>query len=109
MASRPERFLFGTETELGVFAEPSGEIRPAAGELAPSIVDQLGGSWRHLPSPQGEPLRRLFLENGACIYADVGGHPELATAECRSPVELAAQSIALREILVEAAESVSEA
>jgi proteasome accessory factor A len=31
---------------------------------------------------------RVFLPNGACLYLDVGGHPEFCTPECADPKDL---------------------
>lgn len=96
--------LFGTEDELALVVASGGEVRPGPAELAPAIVRDLAERYRHLPSPP--PERRIFLENGACVYADIGGHPEIASAECCDPMDLAAQALALRRMLAESAESV---
>ena len=98
-------FCFGTETELALVVESKGMIRPAPSELATAIIDDIANRYKYVPSPP--PERRLFLTNGSCIYADLGGHPEIATAECSSPIDLAAQAIALRRMLVESTKAIS--
>lgn len=111
--------LFGNETEFGVVLDSSNEVRPAPQELAPAIIDDLAARYTHLPTPAAAPQmtlsrgiasppleRRIFLANGACLYADIGGHPELASAECQDPWELAAQNVAMRQMIAESAESV---
>jgi len=102
MKSSP--FIFGTETELAVFVESKGSIRPAPAELATAIVEDVADRYKHAPSPP--PERRLFLANGSCIYNDIGGHPEIASAECTNPIDLVINNFALRSILAESAESV---
>lgn len=98
-------FIFGTETELAVFVESArGSIRPAPVELASAIIEDVANRYKHASSPP--PERRLFLTNGGCVYADIGGHPEVASAECADPTELLAQNIALRRMLAESAEAV---
>ena len=81
-------FCFGTETELALVVESKGVIRPAPAELAPAIIDDIANRYTHVPSPL--PEHRLFLTNGSCVYDDLGGHPEMATAECSKPIDLAA-------------------
>jgi len=99
-----QRYLFGSENELGLVTESRGSVRPAPTELAPAIVNNLAERCVHLPS--APPHHRIFLANGACAYADVGGHPEIASAECANPIDLAGQIMALREMLVESAKAV---
>jgi len=106
MASSRWQALFGSETELGVFAESSGGIRPAPAELASAIIDDVGDRYPHARSPHPLPFRRIYLANGASVYGDVGGHPEIASAECTSPVELAAHVLALRRMVAESADEV---
>jgi proteasome accessory factor A len=97
--------IFGTETELALVVESKGLIRPAPRELASAVVNDVAGRYAHASSPP--PEHRLFLANGSCIYADIGGHPEIATAECDDPVELAAQTIALRQMLAKSTAAVA--
>jgi hypothetical protein len=97
-------FCFGTETELALVVESNGMVRPAPSELASAVIDDIANRYVHVPSPP--PQHRLFLTNGSCIYADIGGHPEIATAECSNPLDLAAQTIALRRMLAESVETI---
>jgi hypothetical protein len=97
-------FCFGTETELALVVESNGMVRPAPSELASAVIDDIANRYVHVPSPP--PEHRLFLTNGSCIYADIGGHPEIATAECSNPLGLAAQTIALRRMLAESVETI---
>ncbi len=97
-------FCFGTETEMALVVHARGVIGPGPSEVAQAVVDEIGRRHRHVPSPP--PDRRLFLANGGCIYADLGGHPEIATAECCHPMDLAAQTVALRRMVAEAVEAV---
>lgn len=97
--------LFGIENELGLVSGSNGTVRPAPAEMASAIINDVGEHHVHVPSPP--PERRLFLANGACVYTDIGGHPEIATAECCDPIDLAAQTIALRRMLAESADTVS--
>ena len=99
-------YLFGTETEFALTAGSSnGEIRPGSQELAEALIRAIAGKYPNLPAPP--PHRHIMLANGAAVYPDVGGHPETATAECDSPRDLAAQELALRDMLAEAAVSVA--
>jgi proteasome accessory factor A len=98
--------IFGTETELALVVESKGVVRPAPRELAAAVIDDIANRWQHVPS--APPQHRLFLANGSCIYADIGGHPEIATAECCDPIELAAQSFALRGMLAESTRAVGQ-
>ena len=98
-----QRFLFGREEELALVAESRAGIRPAPAELAGAVIEEAATHLRHVPSPP--PERRYFLANGGCLYEDLG-HAELATAECADPVELAAHTIALRQVLAEATQTV---
>jgi proteasome accessory factor PafA len=78
----PQRVM-GVETEFGIMCaresggEPPLDAESAAAELFAPIV----ASGRSTNS---------FLPNGARLYLDVGAHPEYATAECRSVVDLVA-------------------
>ena len=97
-------YIFGTETELAVVVESKGAVRPAPCELASAIVGDVGHRYAHAISVP--PLSRLFLTNGACIYADIGGHPEMASAECSNPIDLVSQMLALRKMLTDSAQAV---
>jgi len=98
--------VFGTETEFGLFVESTrGTVRPEPKEIAEAIITDLAGRYKHLPSPTQPP--RLFLENGASVYVDIGGHLEAATAECTNPIDLAVHTMALRRMLAESAQNVA--
>jgi len=98
--------LFGTETELALRVESMGVHRPVPADWADAILDDVADRYAHVPSPQPPPHRRLFLRNGGCVYTDQGFHPEVASSEHTNPFEQAAQALALREIVAEAADSV---
>lgn len=100
------KFCFGTETEFALVVDVEGEVRPAPQELAHAVIEEMVTNCKYatairLPKP-------FFLANGACIYADIGGHPEIATAEVTNPSDLLAQTIALRRMIAEAAENISK-
>jgi len=97
---------FGTETEFGLFVESTGRVRPEAKDIAETIIRDFAEKYKHVPSPT--PPRRLFLMNGACVYVDAGGHPEIATAECTNPIDLSVQNLALRQMLAESVNSVAK-
>lgn len=105
--SKINRCLFGAETELALHAESIGTTRPVPADLAAAIIEDVADRYTHLPSPQPPPHRRVFLANGGCLYTDQGFHPELATAECSNPIELAAQTLALRNMLVESTRTIA--
>jgi len=99
-------YLFGTETEFALTPGSwDGEIRPGSEELAEAVIRALASKCAHLPAPP--PHRHIMLANGAAVYPDVGGHPETATAECNNPLDLAAQELALRDMLAGAVLSVA--
>lgn len=106
MSKMRSQYVFGTETELGIVVDSANDIRPAAHELAPAIVRDLAGRYPSLPT--NTPEYRIFLGNGASVYVDIGGHPEIATAECTNPIELVSHTLALRQMLAESAETVSK-
>jgi len=77
----PARRIFGLETEFGLHLDTS-TTRPitpeeVAGHLFHSVV-QWGRS------------SNVFLPNGSRLYIDVGAHPEYATAEADSLMDLIA-------------------
>ena len=77
----PARRIFGLETEFGLHldTQTTRPITPeeVAGHLFHSVV-QWGRS------------SNVFLPNGSRLYIDVGAHPEYATAEADSLVDLIA-------------------
>jgi len=97
--------VFGTETELGLVADSAHEVRPAGSELAPAIVRDLADKYPSLPA--NTPKFRVFLGNGASVYVDIGGHPEIASAECANPFDLVAHTLACRQMLAASAANIS--
>lgn len=77
-----KRRVFGVETEFGI-----NYHNPDAKPLTPEEVA------RYLFRPVVEWGRssNVFIPNGARLYLDVGSHPEFASAECDSLVDLIAQ------------------
>jgi len=77
----PRRRILGLETEFGLhFDAPNARaVTPeeVAGHLFHSVVE-----WGRSSN--------VFLTNGARLYIDVGAHPEYATAECDSVIQLVA-------------------
>src|SRR5688572_16054505 len=76
-----ERRIFGLESEYGVTCTFRRQRRLSPDEVARYLfrkVVQWGRS------------SNVFLENGARLYLDVGSHPEYATPECDSVLDLIA-------------------
>ena len=97
--------VFGSETECAlVVRDRRGSVIPVHADLAAAVVENLVIQFDYLPSQP--PTQRLFLANGACIYADLGGHPEIATAECSNPIEFGAHTIAMRRALARSVEAI---
>lgn len=95
--------LFGSEEELALVAHTEGGVQPAPAELAEAVTEEAAAKVKSLPSPP--PQRRFFLANGGCLYPDMG-HAEVASAEASDPYEMAAQRLALRQMVAEAAQEV---
>jgi len=74
-----ERRIFGIENEYGVTFTHHGQRRLSPDEVARYIFRRVV-SWGRSSN--------VFLENGARLYLDVGSHPEYATPECDSLVDL---------------------
>jgi len=79
-------FLMGTETEYAV----SG--RTGSGPMAPEeafrlLNEALRQERRWLPDAAGGWA--AYFEHAGRIYMDSGGHPEHATPECATPIEVA--------------------
>jgi Pup-ligase protein len=79
-------FLMGTETEYAVCG------RSASGAMGPEeafrlLNEALRQERRWLPDAAGGWA--AYFEHGGRIYMDSGGHPEHATPECATPVEVA--------------------
>jgi len=76
--------MFGLETEYAVTVFcPRGSVE--RGELLERL---LGAARRHLTCLPDARSTGVYLQNGARLYVDTGGHPELATPECTHPSEL---------------------
>ncbi len=79
-------FLMGTEAEYAI----SGGDGPTP--LPPEMLftllnEAVRGERRWIADVAGG--RAVFLENGARLYLDSGGHPEYSTPECPNPAEAA--------------------
>ncbi|HEX5741671.1 MAG TPA: Pup--protein ligase [Pilimelia sp.] len=85
-----ERRIFGIETEYGVTCTYRGQRRLSPDEVARYLFRRVV-SWGRSSN--------VFLRNGARLYLDVGSHPEYATPECDSVVNLVAHDRAGERIL----------
>ncbi len=74
-----ERRIFGLENEYGVTCTFRGQRRLSPDEVARYLFRRVV-SWGRSSN--------VFLRNGARLYLDVGSHPEYATPECDSVVDL---------------------
>ena len=84
--------IFGIENEYGVTCTLHGQRRLSPDEVARYLFRRVV-SWGRSSN--------VFLENGARLYLDVGSHPEYATPECDSIVDLVAHDKAGERILEE--------
>lgn len=73
------RRIFGIENEYGVTCTHDGQRRLSPDEVARYLFRRVV-SWGRSSN--------VFLENGARLYLDVGSHPEYATPECDSPLQV---------------------
>ncbi|GGK01936.1 Pup--protein ligase [Pilimelia anulata] len=85
-----ERRIFGIETEYGVTCTYRGQRRLSPDEVARYLFRRVV-SWGRSSN--------VFLRNGARLYLDVGSHPEYATPECDSVINLVAHDRAGERIL----------
>jgi proteasome accessory factor A len=85
-----ERRIFGLENEYGVTCTFRGQRRLSPDEVARYLFRRVVHWGRS---------SNVFLENGARLYLDVGSHPEYATPECDSVLELVAHDKAGERIL----------
>ncbi|MBV9857461.1 MAG: Pup--protein ligase [Streptosporangiaceae bacterium] len=85
-----ERRIFGLENEYGVTCTFRGQRRLSPDEVARYLFRRVV-SWGRSSN--------VFLRNGARLYLDVGSHPEYATPECDSVVDLVAHDKAGERIL----------
>jgi proteasome accessory factor A len=85
-----DRRIFGLETEYGVTCTFQGQRRLSPDEVARYLFRRVV-SWGRSSN--------VFLKNGSRLYLDVGSHPEYATAECDSLLELVTHDKAGERIL----------
>ncbi|RDH09244.1 Pup--protein ligase [Tsukamurella pulmonis] len=74
-----QRRIMGIETEFGVTCTFHGHRRLSPDEIARYLFRRVV-SWGRSSN--------VFLQNGSRLYLDVGSHPEYATAECDSILQL---------------------
>ena len=74
-----ERRIYGLENEYGVTCTFRGQRRLSPDEVARYLFRKVV-SWGRSSN--------VFLRNGARLYLDVGSHPEYATPECDSVIDL---------------------
>src|SRR5437588_99863 len=74
-----DRRIFGLENEYGVTCTFRGQRRLSPDEVARYLFRRVV-SWGRSSN--------VFLRNGARLYLDVGSHPEYATPECDTPIDL---------------------
>ncbi len=98
-----DRRIFGIETEYGVTCSFKGQRQLTPDEVARYLFRRVVAWGRS---------SNVFLTNGARLYLDVGSHPEYATAECDSIVDLLHQDRAgeriLEGLIVDAQEKLAE-
>jgi len=85
-----DRRIFGIENEYGVTCTFRGQRRLSPDEVARYLFRRVVHWGRS---------SNVFLENGARLYLDVGSHPEYATPECDSVLDVVAHDKAGERIL----------
>lgn len=85
-----QRRIFGLECEYGVTCTLRGQRRLSPDEVARYLFRRVV-SWGRSSN--------VFLENGARLYLDVGSHPEYATPECDSILDVVVHDKAGERIL----------
>ncbi|WP_433323157.1 Pup--protein ligase [Spirillospora sp. CA-294931] len=85
-----DRRIFGLENEYGVTCTFRGQRRLSPDEVARYLFRRVV-SWGRSSN--------VFLRNGARLYLDVGSHPEYATPECDSVIDLVTHDKAGERIL----------
>jgi proteasome accessory factor A len=85
-----ERRIFGLENEYGITFTLRGQRRLSPDEVARYVFRRVV-SWGRSSN--------VFLTNGARLYLDVGSHPEYATPECDSILDLVTHDKAGERIL----------
>jgi len=92
--------LFGVETEYAFSAlDPKGQ--PLSREEAVYWLMELART-KLLYLASGYD-GRLFLQNGSCLYIDVGQHPEMCTPECSTPSDAVRYLLAGERVLADLA------
>src|SRR5918996_222387 len=98
-----ERRIFGLENEYGITLTLRGQRRLGAARGERHLVRRVV-SWGRSSN--------VFLANGARLYLDVGSHPEYATPECDSILDLVTHDKAgeriLEQLLVSAEQRLRE-
>jgi len=87
-----ERRIYGLENEYGVTCTLRGQRRLSPDEVARYLFRKVV-SWGRSSN--------VFLENGSRLYLDVGSHPEYATPECDSILDVVTHDKAGERILEE--------
>ncbi|MFI0453903.1 Pup--protein ligase [Actinomadura sp. 6N118] len=85
-----DRRIFGLENEYGITCTFRGQRRLSPDEVARYLFRRVV-SWGRSSN--------VFLRNGARLYLDVGSHPEYATPECDSVIDLVTHDKAGERIL----------
>src|SRR4029450_7854017 len=85
-----ERRIFGLENEYGITFTLRGQRRLSPDEVARYVFRRVV-SWGRSSN--------VFLANSARLYLDVGSHPEYATPECDSILDLVTHDKAGERIL----------
>ncbi|RPA19770.1 Pup--protein ligase [Gordonia sp. OPL2] len=98
-----QRRIMGIETEFGVTCTFHGHRRLSPDEVARYLFRRVV-SWGRSSN--------VFLQNGARLYLDVGSHPEYATAECDSLIQLInhdrAGELVLEDLLIDAEQRLAD-
>src|SRR6187397_420970 len=98
-----DRRIFGLENEYGVTCTFKGQRRLSPDEVARYLFRRVV-SWGRSSN--------VFLRNGARLYLDVGSHPEYATAECDSLIQLVTHDRAgervLEDLLIDAEQRLAD-
>jgi hypothetical protein len=85
-AAQTKPFLMGAETEYAVSGRgPEGEMD--ADEVFEALADAVKEEHAWVHDRGG--YHGLFLEHGGRLYLDYGSHPEHATPECFTPIQVA--------------------
>jgi proteasome accessory factor A len=88
--NRVRRRIYGLETEYGITCTLKGQRRLTPDEVARYLFRSVV-SWGRSSN--------VFMENGGRLYLDVGSHPEFATPECDSVLDVVCYERAGDEIM----------